>query len=506
MGAACCTNRDGRGFASDQPTLPQECCAGRVGNPYHADVFVTYNHVNFVVDNPGRIEDFYDIDQRKLGEGSFGSVTKAAMKAHKHLGFRAVKSINKQHVTEPEKFKQEVALMKGMDHPHIIKLYEIFEDARNVYLVMELCEGGELFARICEVGHFTEMQAAVVMKQILGALNYMHESFVCHRDLKPENFLFTAKEPMERSTIKIIDFGLSRRYTASQAMRTKAGTPYYVAPQVLDQNYDEKCDMWSVGVIMFVLLGGYPPFEADTDAEVLAKVRIGKFEFNPRDWEGVSEDAKHLITSFLQMNPSDRPSAEEALNHSWVKSAAPRAKRGVLSKGLISNLLQFRSQHRLKKAALNVIACQMDDRRIRHLREVFCQLDADNDGMLTAKELRDGMARAGLKEVPPDLQAIMEDVDGDGSGVVDYTEFLAATIDHKAYVQEDVVWSAFRVFDRNGDGQITLAELREVLSDKDVEEVVGQETIAKLMEDVDLDGDGRISFEEFMAMMRSEHR
>merc|ERR550537_1578954 len=132
-----------------------------------------------------------------------------------------------------------------MDHPNIIKLYETFEDHRNIYLIMEICSGGELFDRIIETGHFTEVQAAIVMQQIMRGMFYMHEIKLTHRDLKPENFLFQTKDPIEKCTLKIIDFGLSCKFTEGGVLTTKAGTPYYVAPQVLAGKYDQSADLWS---------------------------------------------------------------------------------------------------------------------------------------------------------------------------------------------------------------------------------------------------------------------
>merc|ERR1719223_1732831 len=237
-----------------------------------------------------------------------------------------------------------------MDHPNIIKLYETFEDHRNIYLVMELSSGGELFDRIIDSGHFTEGQAATLMQQIVRAIFYMHENHVTHRDLKPENFLFVTKEAIEKNTLKIIDFGLSCNFQPNQVLTTKAGTPYYVAPQVLAGKYDQMSDMWSIGVIMYVMLCGYPPFFGETDADVLAKVRLGNFSFNAADWKNISEDAKGLIRLLLKMNPKDRHTAEQALNHIWIKDKAPRAVPGVsLGADFVQHLRGFQSANHLKK-------------------------------------------------------------------------------------------------------------------------------------------------------------
>jgi len=373
---------------------------------------------------------------------------------------------------------------------------------KNIYLVMELCTGGELFDRIIDAGHFTEVQAAILMQQIIRAIYYMHENHVCHRDLKPENFIFMTKDPIEKSLLKIIDFGLSCSFTADQVLTTKAGTPYYVAPQVLAGKYDHLSDLWSCGVIMYVLLCGYPPFFGETDAEVLSKVRLGNFSFNATDWKNVSEDAKNLIRMLLKMNPRDRYTAEQTLNHVWIKNKAPKATGAKLQDNFVDNLRGFRSQNKLKKCALQIIANQLNEDQIKALRDTFMSLDGNGDGKLTVNEMKEGIQKAGLKEIPADLQQIMEDVDSDGSGVIDYTEFLAATLDKRVYMKEEVCWSAFRIFDRNGDGKISPEELKQVMGDDDVADKVGVQKIAELMKELDTSGDGFIDFQEFMEMMK----
>jgi len=457
---------------------------------------------NFIIDNKGKLTDFYDLDKKKLGEGSFGAVYKAK---NKSTGApRAVKSIAKAQMKNMEKFKNEINIMKMMDHPNIIKLYESFEDHKNIYLVMELSTGGELFDRIIDAGHFTEVQAAILMQQIIRAIFYMHDNHVVHRDLKPENFIFSTKDPIEKSLLKIIDFGLSCTFKEGDVLTTKAGTPYYVAPQVLAGKYDQLSDLWSCGVIMFVLLCGYPPFFGESDADVLSKVRLGNFSFAEADWKNISEDAKNLIRMMLKMNPRDRYTAEQALNHDWVKNKAPKATGVSLQQNFVDNLRGFRSGNKLKKAALHIIANQLNEDQIKALRDTFTALDGDGDGKLTASEMKEGMSKAGLKEIPPDLKQIMEDIDSDGSGVIDYTEFLAATMDRKQYLKEDVCWSAFRIFDRNGDGKISGDELKAVLGDESVSDMVGAQAIAALMSEVDGNGDGVIDFDEFMVMMKSQ--
>merc|ERR1719487_1452513 len=312
------------------------------------------------------------------------------------------------------------------------------------------------------------------MQHMFRAIFYMHENHIMHRDLKPENFLFTTKESVEKSLLKVIDFGLACKFSEGANLKTKAGTPYYVAPQVLAGKYDQSSDLWSLGVIMYVLLCGYPPFYGDTDADVLAKVRLGNFSFNAADWRSVSEDAKSLIRHLLKMNPRDRYSAEQALNHVWVRNKAPKAQNVSLQNSLVENLRGFRSQNKLKKAALHVIASQLGESQIKALRDTFMRLDGNGDGLLTSAEMREGLQACGLKEIPADLQQILQEVDSDGNGVIDYTEFLAATLDKKVYMAEDVCWQPFRIFDRNGDGKIDKKEIAHIINDDGVQNAAGK--------------------------------
>lgn len=461
----------------------------------------TFGNQNFILSNSGSLTQFYTVESAKIGQGSYGSVTRGTNKATGAV--RAIKTISKSQVKNIERFRQEIAIMKQLDHPNIIKLFETFEDARNIYLVMELCTGGELFDRIIELGHLTEHQAAILMQQVLRAVHYMHQNGVMHRDLKPENFLFATKDSIEKAPLKVIDFGLSTRYEAGQSMATKAGTPYYVAPQVLAGKYDELSDVWSCGVIMFILLCGYPPFYGDTDAEVLRKVKEGVFTFNQADWKNISDDAKDLIRKMLQFNPKDRFTADQALNHVWVKKTAPRATNVPLEGAHLDNLKNFRHQNQLKKAALHIIAQQMPDAEILNLKNVFTGIDKNGDGTLTVEEMVEGLEKSGIttEQLGFDLAEVLKSIDSNNSGVIDYTEFIAATLEKKKYLREDRLWSAFRVFDVDGNGSISKAELHKILNGGGLMDMQASKNIDELIAECDLDGDGEISFDEFVKMM-----
>lgn len=251
--------------------------------------------------------------------------------------------------------------------------------------------------------------------------------------------------------------------------------------------------------MMYVLLCGRPPFDGGNTAAVLEKVRAGKFSFGHSDFKDVTVDAKDLIRSLLKMDPLQRLTAEGALNHTWIKDKAPKAVPGVsLQAGFVEHLRSFHSMSHLKKAALMLIAGQVSEKNIKALRETFVALDTNGDGKLTMAEMQVGLKKAGVKELP-DLSSIMEEYT---DGVIDYTEFLASTLNKKLYMQKDVCWRAFVTFDQNGDGKISPEELKQVLQYDSVEEAFGAEMIAEFICAVDADGDGMIDFDEFMAMMR----
>eukprot|EP00406_Dinophysis_acuminata_P042731 CAMPEP_0179312002 /NCGR_PEP_ID=MMETSP0797-20121207/53004_1 /TAXON_ID=47934 /ORGANISM="Dinophysis acuminata, Strain DAEP01" /LENGTH=495 /DNA_ID=CAMNT_0021021847 /DNA_START=24 /DNA_END=1511 /DNA_ORIENTATION=- len=464
---------------------------------------------SFAVDNRKPIRECYKL-HKEIGTGSYGSVCTATRKVDQSL--HAVKTISKvvsgrrMDTESLKKLKAEVQIMKCLDHPGIVKLHETFEDAKNFYLVMELCNGGELFDRIVAEGHFKESHAAIVMKQMIGAVYYMHKNGICHRDLKPENFLFSSKAAIEGNTLKLIDFGLSAEFTPGGAkFSTRAGTPYYVAPQVLEGRYNELCDTWSCGVIMYVLLCGYPPFyHPDSDQQVLKQVKSGRYSYDPKDWAHVSQDAKNLIDKMLTMSPSARYTAERAYNHVWIQEKAPRAADVALPSCMLDKMRAFRGQNRLKKASLRIIAGLLSEDKIKKLQDLFKALDKNGDGMLSAAELEAGIKSAGIAHISDDLQHIFQDLDTDHSGTIDYSEFLAAALDQHHYFQEDVCWSAFCAFDTDGNGKISKEELLEVLKvDGEITTVMGKQCVDEVMAEVDKDGNGEIDFQEFMQMMRN---
>lgn len=457
----------------------------------------------FAVDNPAtKFHDFYDVpEQQLLGEGSFGCVSMCVSKSTGAA--RAVKSIAKSTNAKVTTMnRQEVIILRMLDHPHIIKLYNTFEDPRNFYLITELCEGGDLFDRIEDVGFLTEVQIAIIMQQALDAICYMHEMHLTHRDIKPENFLFLSRQPIEDNTLKLIDFGMASAFSDKRPLTSQLGTTYYVAPEVLAGSYNQAVDLWSCGVVMYLFLVGYPPFGGSTDEAILKRVRKGEVNFKDYDWKDVSGDAMELIWYLLIKDPRERYTAQQALNHTWIKDQAPKAAAARLSPTLVDNLKSFHAGNKMKRAVVQFIVRQCDEAKLQRLKDAFMQTDSDSDGRLSIAELRWGMSKAGLK-IPADLGKIMTEADAKGSVDIDYTAFLAAAIERKSYLQEDLCWVAFREFDHDNDGTISAAELEQVIKSKSVKDAMGDLDFQEVLKQADTNGDGVIDFGEFMNMLRS---
>eukprot|EP00746_Dinoflagellata_sp_MGD_P132960 gnl/MRDRNA2_/MRDRNA2_66641_c0_seq2.p1 gnl/MRDRNA2_/MRDRNA2_66641_c0~~gnl/MRDRNA2_/MRDRNA2_66641_c0_seq2.p1 ORF type:complete len:525 (-),score=97.86 gnl/MRDRNA2_/MRDRNA2_66641_c0_seq2:94-1668(-) len=467
---------------------------------------------NFVTVSAGNIDDFYATKNWDLGAGGYGSVRKGVCKA---TGVqRAIKSIPKKSLPDRARFDREVEVMRILDHPNIIKLFEVYEDAKFLYMVMELCSGGELFDCIIEEpGGLSEKVAAKVAREVVRAVHYMHTANVAHRDLKPANILLVDNSGLEKSALKVIDFGLSRQCKPGEFMTTKACTLQYVAPEIMGVcQYTPLCDIWSLGVIIYIMLCGTAPFTG-TNREIYDSIKSCTYSFEGPEWSTISSDAKDLISSMLILDPDQRFTAEQVLHHVWIENLAPQAKDENLLESRFNNLKAFTAANKLKKATLTVIAQQLEEGKIKDLKEMFDALDTHDNGTITVDEMGEAIRKLDLPEVwHTHLSQIMEHIDTTGNGVIDYTEFVAAALDKKMYLQEDLCWSAFRVFDIHGNGRLTKDELAKMLgggnSDKECEEVwqdvmhIDRMEIERILKDHDADGDGAIDFDEFMVMMR----
>lgn len=456
----------------------------------------------FIEHTKGSLTSHYDV-LKKLGEGTFGKVYRIKSKTNGEI--RAMKQIPKSSITNQSQFDMEIEIMKKMDHPNIIKLYEYIEDDRFVYLVMEECSGGELFERIIEKTKakkmFTEKEAAVIFKQLMSAICYCHTNGVCHRDLKPENLMFASFD--DDSPIKIIDFGYSKIIKQDSAgkfrkMTSKVGTLYYVSPEVIQGNYDEKCDIWSCGVILYLMLSGKTPFNGDNEKEVYKLIENKKFSFPSAQWKLISFDVQDLIKKMI-CPIEKRLSAREVLDHVWVSKCAPNAE-GYLTDLNIDSLNKYKNSHKFRKAVLMYIATRLNESEVKDMKKIFEELDISKTGMITLEEMIEGIEKLDLDGFTTDLEELFSSMDTDHDGYINYTEFIAATLDKKIYLQDEKLYEAFKAFDQNDSGKISKKNIMHVLklTDKD------SSALEKIIEENDLNGDGTIDFKEFMQMMQGQ--
>ncbi|CAL5206520.1 unnamed protein product [Lathyrus oleraceus] len=378
---------------------------------------------------------------------------------------------------------------------NIVSIKEASEDAVAVHVVMELCSGGELFDRIVERGHYTERKAAKLARTIVGVIQSCHSLGVMHRDLKPENFLFVNQQ--EDSPLKAIDFGLSSFFKPGDIFNDVVGSPYYVAPEVLRKRYGPEADVWSAGVILYILLCGVPPFWGESEQEIFEAILHSDLDFTSDPWPGISESAKDLVKKMLVRDPSKRLSAFDVLRHPWIQvdGAAPDK---PLDSAVLSRMKQFTAMNKLKKMALRVIAENLSEEEIAGLKEMFKMIDTDNSGYITFEELKVGLKKFGANLNESEIYDLMQSADVDNSGTIDYGEFIAATLHLNKVDREDHLVAAFSYFDKDGSGFITRDELQKACE----EFGLGDVGLEEMIREADQNNDGRIDYNEFVAMMQ----
>ncbi|CAE8647873.1 unnamed protein product, partial [Polarella glacialis] len=465
----------------------------------------------------GKLSDGYEVLE-ELGAGSFGLVNRG--RDLRNGSTCAIKTIPKKKIKDPQKVKEEFNVIRQLDHPHICKAYECYEDRKNIYLVMELLTGGTVLESLCRQSKFTEVDAGQIMRQILSALLYLHQANFVFRDLKTENVMFSRSddhpdaEPSQRGAqrklkeIKLIDFGLCCPFEKGSKMCRAAGTPYSVAPELVTSpvQYDQKCDAWSAGVVMYILLSGKYPFNGKTKDELLHKIRREPCSFTHTVWKKISKDGKTLLAELLRKKADQRTSVGEALQHPWLqrRSAGPSIDLNIMA-DVVDSFKHFQNLNMFQKAAVTALAWRATDEETSHLRDIFSVLDADGNGHITVQELRGAIESTGVN-IPEDLVQLAVQADTDGGGTIEYTEFLAATLDKQKVIREEVVWEAFRIFDQDGSGTITKKELLKILTGNNgdkIRQAHGNKAVENFLDEYDVSGDAEIDFDEFMDMLNT---
>ena len=453
---------------------------------------------SFVTVNQKKFTEVYKVG-KTLGDGSYGEVK---LVIHKVTGQeRAVKLFRKDLNNQASyvKVKTEIDILKKLSHPIIIKLYEYFEDEKRVYLVMEKCDGGELFEEIYKRKILTENLAGTICKQLFSAIAYLHENRIAHRDIKPENILLEEREDF--FNIKIVDFGAAINFVPGSSMKEMIGSAFYLAPEVARYNYDEKCDMWSSGVILYILLCGNPPFGGDTNEKIIARIKKGAYSLEGPVWENVSEGAKDLINKLL-CPANQRLTAHEALIHPWIQSQAVNSTpRSGLYMEAIENLKAFHSVNKLRDAVSIFISSQIiSNHESKEIRELFKRIDVNGDGKLSKEEMLEGFNQVnGIDNNEEYIEKIMKEVDTDGNGFIDYNEFLKACISEQVMYSRENMKKAFDMFDLDGSGKISSTELQQIFSVGNLENAMWQDIVRQ----ADKNSDGEIDFNEFYDFIKA---
>ena len=367
---------------------------------------------------------------------------------------------------------------------------------------MEECKGGEIFDRIIEhiqsKQMYSEKEAAEMFQQVMSAIEYCHKNGICHRDLKPENLLYLNPGAEKNNPIKVIDFGLSQYISPNKKLSTKVGTAYYVAPEILKGDYTEKCDVWSAGVILYIFLSGDPPFNGPSDSVIYGKIAEMKFSFPEKKWKNISKDAIDLIKHMISPE-NERYTARQVLDHPWFKNASNVPLSSLDFKSTF--FIDYLRGSQLKKMSLLFIASRLDENEIETLNKVFKAFDKGKDGQITFDELRQGLIQLKSTRISEnDVQRLFSKIDVDKNGKIDYTEFLAATIQKANYLKKEKLLEAFCKFDIDNSGFITTDELLKALKAEKSQE----KEVEQLIKAVDKNGDGKIDYKEFLQLMGAD--
>ena len=473
------------------------------------------NSNNIIGKNRRALTEEYE-PEGQLGEGGYGQVY---LVRHKKMNLlRAMKVISVKSKTSEKKTDEEIELLKQLDHPNIVKLFEYFSDDDKYYLITEYCKGGDLFDLIKKKKKFSELSASYIMFQIFRALIYCHNTHhLVHRDIKPENIVVFRKNNAtdDLYDVKLIDFGISKIFNKVEKKNDNKiiGSLKYMAPEVFEGKYDEKCDIWSCGVILYILVMEEYPFNGKDDKEIIKKIKKGKYSFPDDFIEKSSNELRELIAKCLTLDPSKRISAKDALNDKFfnlynTSEFFTHVTPAFLNK-TINNIKRYEIRNPLQELCFTYFVHNypnQDD--IILINRVFSKFNTSNDGKMTMEELKKGLMKYLFKgkkskaAAEKEATIIFNKVDKNGNGLIECEEFVRAGIDKKILKNKKVLKFMFDFLDKNRNGEISLEELKEVFRKEDgYDSKEDEKHLTELIKSIDTDLNGQISFEEFYNMM-----
>ena len=459
-----------------------------------------------VVETKGNPSDKY-VKGKRIGSGTFGVVFEAKNIIFNNLV--AMKVIPKQVDMDNLYIKNEIDILKKLSHPNIVRIFEFYESTNNFYLINEFCDGGELFNMINK-NNFNEQQLSIIFYQVFSGLCYLHENKIFHRDLKPENILISQKEKdlltdEEYLWIKIIDFGTAKIFEKNKKERAIVGSAYYIAPEVLNQDYNEKCDTWSVGVILYMFLTGHAPFDGKNNEEIIHSIRTKNLDFLDKKLSKRSPEVTDLVKGLLEKDTKKRLSAKDALNHIWFKTFNGRKLfQNFKQKDIepyIDNLFNYTFHSKIQQLVIAFLVHNLPSTNSStNILKLYRYFNDSGDCKLTKEELIKGLSnyRDSL-EVAEKVDHLFLLLDSDNNGYIEFEEFLRACIDKKELLKEEYLKYAYKFMDKENKGNLTVQDVNNLFCEGSNK--LFEIAISKDISDVDEDGDGNINFQEFKKLM-----
>ena len=443
---------------------------------------------------------------KTIGDGTFGKVE---LVEHKITGMiRAMKIIPKANEINEMSVLNELYILKKIDHQNVIKIYEFYSDDKNYYLITEYCPGGDLFTAT-KNENLSEVQVSNIIYQILLALNNLHKMKIMHRDLKPENILITKKEKNGLYRIKICDFGTSHIFQIGEKEKNITGSSYYIAPEVLQKKYDFRCDLWSVGVIMYVLLTKKIPFHGTSDKEVRKNIKKKSSKYIKKPVLEYSNYVQQLLDGLLEKDYSKRINAEKALKYDLFKVHNCKENINQINKENINkfifNIKKYNRHNAFQETAISYLIHNSESDEIFEAQKLFNLFDKNNEGKINFDDFFEQMEKlSGEKLEKIEVQKIFENIDTNRNRYIELEEFIKAAVDKKIFLEEKMIKLAFNFFDKSNDGFITSEDIIELFRDStDTEkDKKAKEEFEKSIKSFDTNNDGKIKFEDFSVFMK----